>query len=204
MDGTLVDSAPAISARLRETLEHFDVTPPDEAGIRLLIGPPTGSSLLTFVGPERVDAASAFYKKLAKRDDLSRQELYPEIDRLLATLVEAGIALGLSTSKPQREAQHTAEHFGIASYFTALVGSSSSRPTKATVVGETLAQLAASAAAPALTPIMVGDRSFDIEGAAEHNVPTVLVRWGYAAPEEERAALTAVDTIDDLLTFLVS
>ena len=202
MDGTLVDSAPAISARLRETLEHFDVIPPDEAGIRLLIGPPTGSSLLTFVGPARVDEANAFYKKLAKRDDLAHQSLYPEVDRLLATLTEAGIPLGLSTSKPQREAQHTAEHFGIASYFTALVGSSTSRPTKAAVVGETLTQLAANA--PSLAPIMVGDRSFDIEGAAEHNVPTVLVRWGYAAPEEELAALAGVDSIDDLLSFLVA
>lgn len=201
MDGTLVDSAPAISARLRETLEHFGVTPPTEAGIRLLIGPPTGSSLLTFVGPERVDEANAFYKTLSKRDGLAHQELFPEVDRLLATLVEAGIPLGVSTSKPQREAVHTAEHFGIAQYFTALVGSSTARPTKSAVVGETLAQLQAIAHSP--SPIMVGDRSFDIEGAAEHDVPTVLVRWGYAAPEEELAALAGVDTIDQLLTFLV-
>jgi phosphoglycolate phosphatase len=201
MDGTLVDSAPAISARLRETLEHFDVVPPDDAGIRLLIGPPTGSSLLKFVGAERVDEASTFYKSLSKRDGLVNQTLYPEVERLLATLVAAGIPLGLSTSKPQQEAQHTADHFDIAQYFTALVGSSSARTTKAAVVGETLSQLMASALGVA--PIMVGDRSFDIEGAAEHNVPTVLVRWGYASPEEELAALTGVDTIDELLTFLV-
>ncbi len=201
MDGTLVDSAPAISNRLRETLEHFDVTPPDEAGIRLLIGPPTGSSLLTFVGPEHIDAANTFYKSLSKRDGLINQELFPEVDRLLATLVEAGIPLGVSTSKPQAEARRTAEHFGIDQYFTALVGSSTKRPTKAAVVGETLAQLQAIAHSP--TPLMVGDRSFDIEGAAEHNVPTVLVRWGYAAPEEERAALAGVDTIDDLLAFVL-
>jgi phosphoglycolate phosphatase len=201
MDGTLVDSAPAISSRLRETLEHFGVTPPDEAGIRLLIGPPTGSSLLTFVGPDRAHEANTFYNALSKRDGLGHQELFPEVDRLLATLVEAGIPLGVSTSKPQRDAVHTAEHFGIAQFFTALVGSSPTRPTKAAVVGETLAQLQAIAHSP--TPVMVGDRSFDIEGAAEHNVPTVLVRWGYAAPEEELAALTGVDTIDDLLTFLL-
>jgi len=29
-------------------------------------------------------------------------------------------------------------------------------------------------------------------------VPRVLVRWGYAAPEEELAALIGVDTIDEL------
>lgn len=201
MDGTLVDSAPAISRRLRETLEHFDVTPPDEAGIRLLIGPPTGSSLLTLVGPERVDAANAFYHQLSHHDGLADQELYPDVERLLATLVEANIPLGLSTSKPQNEAVRTAEHFGIAHYFTALVGSSSTRPTKATVVGETLLQLRA--IAHSATPLMIGDRSFDIEGAAEHNVPTVLVRWGYAAPEEELAALAGVDTIDELLSFVL-
>jgi phosphoglycolate phosphatase len=201
MDGTLVDSAPAISRRLRETLEHFDVIPPDEAGIRLLIGPPTGSSLLSFVGPDRVEEADAFYHRLSHQDGLAHQELFPEIDRLLATLVEANIPLGVSTSKPQREAERTAEHFGIAQYFTSLVGSSPTRPTKAAVVGETLAQLQAIAHSP--TPLMIGDRSFDIEGAAEHDVPTVLVRWGYAAPDEELAALAAVDNIDELLAFVL-
>lgn len=201
MDGTLVDSAPAISRRLRETLEHFEVTPPDDAGIRLLIGPPTGSSLLTFVGEDRVEAANAFYKQLSHRDGLVDQALYPGVDRLLATLVEANIPLGVSTSKPQNEAVQTAEHFGIAHYFTALVGSNSTRTTKAAVVGETLLQLQAIAHSP--TPLMIGDRSFDIEGAAEHSVPTVLVRWGYAAPEEELAALAGVDTIDELLSFVL-
>ena len=201
MDGTLVDSAIAISGRLRETLEHFDVRPPDEAGIRLLIGPPTGASLLGFVGPSRIDEANAFYHSLSQRDGLARQELFPEIDRLLATLVEAGIPLGVSTSKPQDEAEHTAEHFGIAQYFAAIVGSSTQRPTKAAVVGETLAQLQAIAHSP--TPLMIGDRSFDIEGAAAHNVPTVLVRWGYAAPGEELAALAGVDSIDQLLSFVM-
>ncbi len=60
MDGTMLDSAVAITGRLRETLEHFNVEVPSEEELRLTIGPPAGQGLLRFVGPELGDEARAF------------------------------------------------------------------------------------------------------------------------------------------------
>ena len=34
-------------------------------------------------------------------------------------------------------------------------------------------------------PVMVGDRYHDVEGAAEHNIDCVGVRWGYASTPDE-------------------
>jgi phosphoglycolate phosphatase len=50
--------------------------------------------------------------------------------------------------------------------------------------------------------LMVGDRSHDVEGAAEHGIDTVVVGWGYGRedfgdPNTVRA-LAHVDSIDDL------
>ena len=62
MDGTLLDSAVAIVRRLRETLLHFGVTPPSDDQLKFLIGPPTGTSLLRFIGTARIDESRAYYR----------------------------------------------------------------------------------------------------------------------------------------------
>ena len=49
---------------------------------------------------------------------------------------------------------------------------------------------------------MVGDRIHDTHGAAEHDVPTIFVTWGYGAPAEQAGAVAVVDTADELLEAL--
>ena len=55
---------------------------------------------------------------------------------------------------------------------------------------------------------MVGDRSFDVVGAARNGVPTVGVLWGYGSAEELRnagarhvcaSAPEVIDAIQDLV-----
>jgi phosphoglycolate phosphatase len=50
---------------------------------------------------------------------------------------------------------------------------------------------------------MVGDRQWDIEGAAEHGVPTVLVSWGYARADEFDLALARIDSPDQLVSYVL-
>jgi phosphoglycolate phosphatase len=49
---------------------------------------------------------------------------------------------------------------------------------------------------------MVGDRSHDVEGAAEHGIDTVVVGWGYGSADFDEpgaaAALAHVSNVDDL------
>jgi phosphoglycolate phosphatase len=49
---------------------------------------------------------------------------------------------------------------------------------------------------------MVGDRHHDVDGAAEHGVPTIGVAWGYAEPAELAGARLVVDDLDALLAVL--
>lgn len=201
MDGTLIDSAPAILRRLRETLEHYEVEPPADAALIHYIGPPIRTTLTDFVNADHVDEAVAFYRSLSARDGLDRQRLFHGIPAFLATLANVDVPLAVASSKPQHEIEHILRFFDIADYFTAAVGSSETRNNKAQVVDEALRRLGRTATSPAL---MVGDRVWDIEGAAAHNVPTVLVSWGYAAAGEESAAIAHVTTVNDLADFILN
>ena len=46
--------------------------------------------------------------------------------------------------------------------------------------------------------VLVGDRSHDVLGAARFGIPTVLVTWGYGAPDEHRTARWTACTPDEL------
>lgn len=199
MDGTLVDSAIAIVSRLEDTLREFGVTPPDTAELRHLIGPPTRQALGDYIPETSMDDALAFYKALAVHEGSAHTQLYPGIHDALARLAEEQIPLGLATSKPQDEAERLAREFGISEYLQAIVGASTERPRKADVVGHGISLLRRSSSH---APLMVGDRVWDVEGAAEHNVPTVLVGWGYAREAEFAAAFARVETVAELVDFV--
>lgn len=199
MDGTLIDSAPAILGRLRETLTEFGVTPPEESALRLFIGPPMHVTLAHFLPDEQVEPARQFYRGLSTRDGLSNQSLYPGISTCLAELAAAGIPLAIASSKSQEEVQRSAEHFGIASFFAGIAGSNPERQDKADVIRFALDMLET---ASAHAPLMVGDRSWDIAGATTVGIPTALVSWGYSAPEEAADALVVIDSTPELIAFI--
>lgn len=199
MDGTLIDSAPAILGRLRETLTEFGVTPPEESALRLFIGPPMHVTLAHFLPDEQVEPARQFYRGLSTRDGLSNQSLYPGISTCLAELAAAGIPLAIASSKSQEEVERSAEHFGIASFFAGIAGSNPERQDKADVIRFALDMLET---ASAHAPLMVGDRSWDIAGATTVGIPTALVSWGYSAPEEAADALVVIDSTPELIAFI--
>lgn len=200
MDGTLLDSAPAVMSRLRDTLVRFDVDPPADAELRHLIGPPTPEALGGYLPADRIEEAMTFYRSLVAREGLENMRLFAGIPEALAQLQSLGVPLAVATSKLQGEAERIVADFGIAQYFTAIAGASPERLSKADVVAHALERLDA---ASTHAPLMVGDRIWDIEGAATHGVPTVLVSWGYARPEEFDRALARVDTPQDLVSFVV-
>ena len=51
--------------------------------------------------------------------------------------------------------------------------------------------------------VLVGDRHHDIEGAAEHGIPTIMVEWGYGSPAEAAGAIHVVHSMEQLRALLV-
>jgi phosphoglycolate phosphatase len=51
---------------------------------------------------------------------------------------------------------------------------------------------------------MIGDRVYDVEGAAAQGLPAVIVEWGYGSPAEAVDAVATVYSADQLRAFLLS
>jgi phosphoglycolate phosphatase len=74
---------------------------------------------------------------------------------------------------------------GLASLFTAIEGPSldAEHEPKAVTVGRALAGLG-----DVRTPVMVGDRLYDVMGATANGMPCIGVLWGIGSEEELREA----------------
>lgn len=118
------------------------------------------------------------------------------IAELLADLRAAGVRLAVATSKSEPTAVRILEHFGFAGFFEVIAGATpdGSRSAKSDVIAHALAQLGP---LPERV-LMVGDRSHDVEGAAEHGIDTVVVGWGYGAGDFDDDA--AIERIADVAT----
>jgi len=205
LDGTIVDSAPGITATLAETFVRMSLPVPPPAKLLEYVGPPILDSFrdLAHFDEETSERALAIYRVLYLESGVFDATVYPGLESVLKAIHDAGIPLSLATSKPEKPATLVLDHYGLTGYFDELTGASEDevRSKKADVVAEALRRLGAGGA-DLSNPVMVGDRIHDIEGAAVHHVPTIFVTWGYGAPAEAAGAIGVADDADELLNLL--
>jgi phosphoglycolate phosphatase len=205
LDGTIVDSAPGITATLAETFLRMPLPVPSPAELLAYVGPPILDSFrdLAHFDRETAERALAIYRPLYLTNGVFNATVYPGVEGVLRAIHEAGIPMSLATSKPERPARLVLDHYGLTQYFDELTGASEDevRSKKADVVAEALRRLRAGGA-DLSNPIMIGDRIHDIEGAGENGVPTIYVTWGYGAPAEAAGAIATVDDAAQLLQLL--
>lgn len=188
LDGTLTDSMPGIVHAVQYALRHFGIEPPADEALRCFVGPPMRESFMEFYGMSVAEAerAVAVSREYFIPKGMFENELYEGIAELLAATGAAGYTHIIATSKPQPFAERIIAHFGLTDRFRLICGSllDGSRTTKSQVIGHALRTLG-------ITPdaaIMIGDRRYDIEGAAEFGMESIAAGWGYAAPGELEAA----------------
>lgn len=201
LDGTIVDSAPGITGTLAYTFEHMGLPIPSPAELVAYVGPPLLDSFIERAGfsPDVAQDALKIYKAEYLRTGVFNATLYPGIIDVLEAIHTSGIPLSLATSKPEFPAKLILEHFKLLSFFDVITGASEDevRSAKSDVVEENLERLVAFGS-DITRPVLVGDRHHDVLGAAEHDVPTIFVRWGYGSPAEEVGAIAIVDTAAEL------
>ena len=205
LDGTLTDPMQGITRSVQYALRHFGIDEPDLRKLCPFIGPPLADSFRERYGMSPADAETAVakYREYYAPKGIFENEIYPGIPELLATTSAAGCVNVMATSKPTPFAEQIAAHFGFAQYFTLVSGSTfdGRRTTKADVIRYALDTLEI---APQ-EAVMIGDRRYDIEGAAETGLASIAVGWGYASPGELEAArpdrfAPDVETLRRLLT----
>ncbi|MEZ3479484.1 MAG: HAD family hydrolase [Lachnospiraceae bacterium] len=191
LDGTLTDPKLGITSSVQYALRALGIEEPSLDKLEVFIGPPLTDSFREFYGldEEQMITAVDKYRERFATQGIFENEIYPGIPQMLADLKAKGKKLAIASSKPTLFVEQILEHFEIRKYFDDVVGSNmdGTRGRKEEVVEEALCRMLPAGMTPAKkrdAVAMVGDRKFDIEGAAAHGITSVGVSFGYA-PEGE-------------------
>ncbi len=209
LDGTLTDPKEGICTCVQYALASFGIQEPDLDKLEPFIGPPLKESFMQFydMNEEQAQAAVEKYRERFRDTGIFENRLYDGIPQMLRTLNSKGMFLAVASSKPTVFVERILEHFGIRSYFKAVVGSEldGTRTEKNEVVEEALRQLFGDAPVEKNKVYMIGDRRFDIEGAKAQGVDSVGVTYGYGGMEELREARAdyIVRSVEELQRFLL-
>lgn len=207
MDGTLLDSAPGVTASAAQALAAVGAPVPPMDKLRRLVGPPMIESFRTVLNLDEKTAQKALqhYRKAYADHGAEQSSPYAGIMDLLKHVHSAGIPMAVATSKVEDQAIRLARRFGIEGHFVNVCGASDveGRSSKADVIAELLLRLQ-SEGVDISKPAMVGDRSYDVAGAAEHGIPTIFALWGYGKAEEASHAAAVATSPADLLPLILN
>ncbi|MDZ5695819.1 phosphoglycolate phosphatase [Chelativorans sp. M5D2P16] len=204
LDGTLIDSAPDITAAANELLELYGLPPLTLTQVRSMIG--EGVKKLVErafaasgvpLSQDRLEEANRAMAGIYARHLTGLTELMPGAAETLAQLHASGIRLGLVTNKPQLAARSILLHFHLAERFGAIVGGDAvvrGKPSPDPLLFA-LEQLGV----PPEEALMVGDSATDVAAARAAGVPVVVMRGGYTrVPVEELDADLVCEGLADL------
>ncbi len=213
-DGTLIDSVPDLADATNTMLEQLGKPTYSLDTIKEWVG--NGSRLLierALVGQtvvsagqvtqEEADHAEQLFFDAYKNISDSKTVAYPDVDRVLRQLKDAGFTLALVTNKPIRFVPKILETLGWSPLFSLVLGGDSlavKKPDPAPLLHtcETLN----------FTPeqaIMIGDSINDIHAGQRAGIDTFGLSYGYNYGQDIRDSdpTHAFDTFADLLEFLL-
>ncbi|HEU4977039.1 MAG TPA: HAD hydrolase-like protein [Baekduia sp.] len=186
LDGVLVDSRHAFATSLNAALAGNGLEERPAAELHRFLGPPLEMTMRELVGddPALVDSCVAAYRGRLREHGPRESRPYDGIPEVVAMLASA-MPLAVATSKPQALAEPLLEAFGLAGHFAVIVGPSMEArdEPKAVTIERALRHLPAGA-----SPVMVGDRRYDVIGARAHGLPCAGALWGVGGEEELREA----------------
>lgn len=207
LDGTLVDPAGSITGGIAATLARHGLPTPTPERLRDLVGPPLRQGLLTLDGVTEENVADLIraYRSGYWDTGMAASRPYPGIPEALEDLGRDHL-LAVATSKPVSAARRLLSIQGLDGRFVAVCGSSDDEDaplpphgTKVAAIAEALAAVGRQAepSGGVTGVVMVGDRHYDLAGAAHHGLPSIGVLWGFAAPGElDAATMTCPDPAD--------
>ncbi len=210
LDGTLTDPKLGICSCVQYALkEEFGIEEPDLDKLEPFIGPPLKDSFMKYydLTEEQAERAIAKYRERFSEIGLFENEVYEGIPKMLQDLHKRGLTLAIASSKPTVFVRRILQHFHIEQYFTVIVGSEldGTRVNKEEVVLEALRELFQDKPIDKEKVYMIGDRSFDVEGAHFFGLECVGVSYGYGGMEElkEAKADYIVRSVEELHEFLL-
>jgi phosphoglycolate phosphatase len=199
LDGTLVDSAPDITAAVNRLLTARALPALTRPQVTAMVGDGLHKLLeraFAAVGATPDDAAPHEYMVDYERHVLVDTALFPGIAAALEELLAKGWRLAVCTNKPAGAARLLLDGLGVTPKLAAIGGGDSFATRKPDP-----AHLAATIVAAGGTQgraIMVGDHRNDIDAARGCVMPSIFAGWGYGPPAMAANASAIAPTPADL------
>lgn len=207
LDGTITNPAEGITKCFEYALNHFGIKVESRAELEQFIGPPLRKSFMDGFGfdEEKAEQAVAKYRERFIPTGMFENVVYEGMEQALKALKDGGKVLIVATSKPEHMAKKILAHFGLDIYFDDICGSNddASRNEKDEVIRYALEKQGITDLSDVL---MVGDRKFDVIGAAKCGLKCMGVLYGFGDREELEAAGAAyiAETVEDMARIIVS
>lgn len=207
LDGTLTDSKEGILNSFAHAAKELGLKKFSRDELEKHIGPPIRDTFLDYfdVCGEQNEAAVHIYREYFSRQGIFENEVYAGIATMLESLAANGKTVVLATSKAEPFALRILEHFDLMKYFTFVAGGipDGSRMHKIDVLRHAVAGVKVSDLSSA---VMVGDRKYDVEAAAQLGIESIGVLYGYGNFQELTAAGASyiVKDVSELEALLLS
>jgi phosphoglycolate phosphatase len=185
LDGTLSDSREGIFNAYFHVFDKLNIKYPDRDILMTLIGPPLQKSfevVFGLRGTENENAIKVFREYYASKG-LFENILYDGIPELLQKLTGTGALLYVATSKYHLFASQVLRHFAIDAYFTDVSGADYSgfHASKVDLLARILRK---NNIRDPMEVVMIGDTRYDVEAAAELEIDSIGVTYGFSTKEE--------------------
>jgi phosphoglycolate phosphatase len=199
LDGTLVDSAPDITAAVNRLLAARALPALTQPQVAAMVGDGLHKLMervFAAVGTTPDATAADEYMADYERHVLVETTLFPGINAALDQLAADGWRMAVCTNKPAGAARLLLDALGITHRLAAIGGGDSFATRKPDPAH--LAATINAAGGNQGRAIMVGDHGNDIAAAAGCALPSIFAAWGYGPPAMAANATATAPTPADL------
>ncbi|MFC3701512.1 HAD family hydrolase [Reinekea marina] len=200
LDGTLVDSIPAVAGSFNHTLAHYGKPTRSFEELRPYIGPGLDNiiaELLDISDKDEIAAAKMVYREHYQQS-LTSSEPFEGVLAALEAFKQIGAQQFVATAKYELYAEQIIEANKLNAYFSGIYGSTFDG--KYADKKELLTRLFEQENLRKADTVMIGDTKYDMEAGRYIDIATTGVLWGYSdeVSLKEAGAHDVVETPDKL------
>ncbi|MDD5617554.1 MAG: HAD family hydrolase [Candidatus Omnitrophica bacterium] len=182
IDGTLVDSYPAIISSVNYTLGKLNIKRRGAIEIKRAVGLGDKALLKPFVGNKNVDFALSIYRRHHRKSLIEKSRFMPYAKRLLVYLNKKGYKLAVASNRPKKFSHLLLRHMNIKIFFDYILCKDELKFGKPNpgILKKIMRRLNASSA----NTLYVGDMVIDVKTGRRAKVKTFAVSTGSSYPWE--------------------
>lgn len=186
LDGTLIDSYPAIAASVNHVRRHFGLEPMSQNAVRICVGHGVVQLMAKTVPGCDPQEARALYSTHHGETLKAGTVLLPGAKEILEGFKSLGIRHAVCSNKPKRFSEQLLEFLGIARFVDVLLGPEDVAAPKP--APDMLLLGLERLGTGSLESLFVGDMTVDIQAARRAGLRVAVVATGSDSEDQLRAA----------------